>query len=176
MSEPFVGEIQIFAGNFAPKGWALCNGQLMQIRENTALFSILGTMYGGDGKTTFGLPNLMGRAPMGVGAGPGLTPRNQGQVVGSETVTLLTTQMPMHNHSVGALDGPGATGTANGNIWAKNAGGRTPPPAYSNSAPNVTMHPMAIGVAGGSMPHNNMQPYLALNYIIALQGIFPPRG
>lgn len=175
MSDPFIGEIQIFAGNFAPKGWALCNGQLLPVNQSTALFSILGTMYGGDGKTTFGLPNLMGRAPLGVGAGAGLTPRNQGAQIGSQTVTLLTNQMPAHNHTVGAFDGTGPESAANGNIWAKTPG-RNPPPAYSNSAPNTTMNPMAIGVAGGSQPHNNMQPFLALNFIIALQGVFPSRG
>lgn len=174
MSDPFIGEIQIFAGKFAPRGWALCNGQLMSVQQNTALFSILSTMYGGDGRTTFALPNLMGRAPMGVGSGAGLTPRSQGAQVGSSAVTLLTTQMPAHTHPVGATTIEGDLSAPNGNIWAQ-MDGKPAPKAYSNSAPNVTMNPMAIGVAGGSQPHNNMQPYLALNFIIALDGVYPSR-
>lgn len=175
MSEPFIGEIQIFAGNFAPRGWAFCNGQIMSIMQNTALFSIVGITYGGDGKTTFALPNLMGRAPMQQGAGTGLTPRTLGQQGGAAAVTLLPNQMPAHTHVAQGYDGGATTANTNGNIWAKTTGGRTPPPFYASEAPNVSMSPQAIGVAGGSQPHNNMQPYLGVNFIIALQGIFPSR-
>lgn len=176
MSECFIGEIRMFAGNFAPKGWALCNGQLLPISQNTALFSLLGTMYGGDGKTNFALPDLRGRAPMQQGAGPGLTSRPQGQAGGSTTVTLLTTEMPAHTHVAQGSDGSASASGANGNVWAKPMVGRTPQPFYSSAAPNVAMSPAALGVAGGSVPHNNMQPYLGVNYIIALQGYFPPRN
>lgn len=177
MSDVFLGEIRIFAGNFAPKGWALCNGQLMAVNQNTALFSLLGVTYGGDGKTTFALPNLQGRAPMQPGQGPGLTARTLGQTSGSQTVTLLTTQMPAHNH-VPMGDGNGgtaATGVATNNVWGSSTsrGGSL---LYTDGLVNVAMSPYALGVAGSSQPHNNMQPYLGLNYIIALQGIFPPRS
>lgn len=176
MSEAFIGEIRVFAGNFAPKGWALCNGQIMSIAQNTALFSILGVTYGGDGKTTFALPNLQGRAPVQPGSGPGLTSRTLGEQGGTATVTLLTTEMPAHNHVPQGYDGGATTANADGSVWSKTAGGRTPPPFYSTGAPNVSMSPQAIGVAGGSQPHNNMQPYVGVNFIIALQGIFPSRG
>lgn len=175
MSEAFIGEIRVFAGNFAPKGWALCNGQLMAIAQNTALFSILGVTYGGDGKTTFALPNLQGRAPVQPGAGPGLTNRTLGEQGGTATVTLLNTEMPAHSHVPQGYDGGATTASANGSVWSKTAG-RTAPPFYSVNAPNVSMSPQAVGVAGGSQPHNNMQPYLGVNYIIALEGIFPMRG
>lgn len=175
MSEPFVAEIRMFAGNFAPRGWALCNGQLMAISQNTALFSLLGTYYGGDGKTTFALPNFQGTAPMNQGDGPGLTPRSLGETGGEPGVTLLTTEMPAHAHGANCDGsgvgnaGPGPTTTWSGTL-------RGLPPAYSSNAANVSMSPLAIGFTGGGQPHNNMSPYLAVTFLIALQGIFPPRG
>ncbi len=177
MSDPFIGEIRVFGGNFAPKGWALCNGQLMAIVQNTALFSILGTRYGGDGRTTFGLPNLQGSAPMHQGAGPGLTPRSLGEKGGSPYVTLLTSEMPAHTHTP---MGDGAAGSATAsvatnNVWGS-ASNRSGSSIYTNDPSRVQMSPMALGVSGGSQPHNNMQPYLGLNFIIALEGIFPPRS
>ena len=173
MSDPFVAEIRILACNFAPTGWAMCNGQLLPISQNTALFSLLGTYYGGDGKSTFALPNLQGSAPIHQGQGNGLSLYDLGQTGGSETVTLLQTEMPAHAHQASGASGNGPTSPAN-NTWGTGVG-RTPPPTYVNGSPNVTMG-NAISVAGGSQPHNNMQPYLTLNFCIAMQGIFPPRG
>lgn len=175
MSDPFLGEIRIFAGNFAPKGWALCNGQLMPLSQNTALFSLLGVTYGGDGKTTFGLPNLMGSAPMHPGQGPGLSPRTLGQKSGTPHVTLLTSQMPVHNH-VPMADGNDDSATmkiATSNVWGSGQRGSM---IYSPGPVNTPMNPLALGVTGGSMPHNNMQPYLGMTFIICLQGIYPPRS
>lgn len=169
--DPYIGEIRQFAGNFAPKDWALCNGQLLPISQNTALFSLLGTTYGGDGKTTFGLPNLCGKAPMQYGQGPGLTDRSPGEDGGSPAVTLLQTEIPAHTHS--AMGGPKAATTAPDNAgWG--AIDRLGTALYA-STPNAQMHPMALGVAGGSQPHNNMQPFLGMNFIISLHGVFPPR-
>ncbi|WP_139490613.1 phage tail protein [Brevibacillus dissolubilis] len=173
--EPYVGEIRIFAGNFAPKGWAFCNGQLMPLMQNTALFSILGTMYGGDGKNTFALPNLQGAAPMHQGQGPGLTARTQGAVGGSANVTLLTTQIPAHNHIPTCQSTAGTNDPTNA-TWATIPASPTITAMYVNSGPNTEMAPTAVAVTGGSQPHNNMQPYLGLNFIIALQGQFPPRS
>lgn len=180
MADAYIGEIRVFAGNFAPKGWALCNGQLMSISQNTALFSILGVQYGGDGKTTFALPNLMGNAPMGQGSGQGLTPRTVGEKVGSSTVTLLTTEMPAHNHMPQAINIQGNARTPAGNYWSQaveegQLGEEYQSPLF-NPTPDTLMSPVALNVAGGSQPHNNMQPYLAMNYIICLQGEFPSRG
>lgn len=174
MSDPFVGEIRIFAGNFAPYGWAFCNGQLMPIRQYSALFSLLGVTYGGDGKTTFALPNLQGSAPMSPGQGPGLTNRDLGENGGSPTVTLLTNEMPMHNH-IPMADGnedSAQVSVATGNVWGTGGRGSS---LYTTDSGRVAMSPMALGAAGGSMPHNNMQPYLAVSFIIALQGVFPTR-
>lgn len=173
MSEPFLGEIQIFAGNFAPRGWAVCDGGLMPITQNTALYSLLGTMYGGDGRTTFALPNLQGRAPMGVGQGPGLTNRVQGEAGGSEYVTLLTTEMPMHNHVGMLAASTGEQAPAPTTVWGK--GFRTTTLSIFSASATTQMNVMALSVTGGSYPHNNMQPYLALTFIIALQGVFPSR-
>lgn len=170
--DPFIGEIRMFAGNFAPQGWALCNGQLLSISQNTALFSLLGTMYGGDGRVTFGLPNLQGRIPLHFGQGPGLTYRDEGEMGGTETVTLTTAEMPMHSHSVNGNQGPGDNPSPAGRYWAASSRRDT---AYAPSA-NVAMQAQAIDPAGGSQPHNNMQPYLVVSYIIALTGIFPPRS
>jgi microcystin-dependent protein len=169
----------MFAGNFAPKGWALCDGQLMPISQNTALFSLLGTTYGGDGKSTFALPNLQGAAPLGAGQGPGLSLRDLGEIGGEQTVTLLTTEMPAHGHTAMASTGGGNDSPSN-NTWGESKLGKTPLPVYAASNANggnlVQMHPTALSPAGGGLPHNNMPPYLCLTFIIALQGIFPPRS
>ncbi|CAM3407867.1 tail fiber protein [Paenibacillus lupini] len=172
--DPFIGEIRLFAGNYAPNGWALCNGQLMSIRSNTALFSLLGVNYGGDGMNTFALPDLQGRAPMHWGEGAGLTPRSIGETGGEQNQTLLINEIPAHNHLANAQTVSDKL-EASGDIWA-NAGapGRGGVQNYSEKA-DVRLNPMAVGVAGGSQPHNNMQPYQALNFIISLQGVFPQR-
>jgi microcystin-dependent protein len=174
MADPFVAEIRIVGFNFAPKGWAFCNGQLMPISQNTALFALIGTFYGGDGKSTFGLPDLQGSAPMHQGQGPALTSRVIGESGGEQSVTLIQSELPAHAHQVSANTGSGNQTSPTNNVWSSLAG-RTPPPLYSNAS-DTTMSPMATGVTGGGQPHNNMPPYLALNFIIALQGIFPPRG
>lgn len=174
MSDPFVAEIRIFPFNFAPRGWAFCDGQLMPISQNTALFSLLGTMYGGDGKSTFALPNFQGSAPMFWGQGPGLSLYDQGQTGGSETVTLLESELPAHAHQASGAAGSGPTSPTN-STWGTGVG-RTPPPVYVDGNPNVSMAPATLTFAGGSLPHNNMQPYLTLNFCIAMQGVYPPRG
>lgn len=179
MADAYIGEIRIFAGNFAPKGWALCNGQLMAISQNTALFSILGVQYGGDGKTTFALPNLMGRTAIGQGAGPGLTPRSVGEAVGSQVVSLLASQMPMHAHTPMGYSKKGSTSDPTNAVWGEYSvggrGGQTPVPLFA-ATPDAQMSPVALNSTGGGQPHNNMQPFLAMNYIICLQGEFPPRS
>lgn len=172
MSDPFVAEIRIFAGNFAPTGWATCDGQLMPISQNTALFSLLGTFYGGDGKSTFALPNLAGSAPIGQGQGPGLSLRSLGEVGGETTVTLLDTEMPVHNHSVLASNQIGTDRTPQGEDLARSKGMNL----YGPSGTIVPLASQATTSAGSSLPHNNLQPYLAMTFIIAMQGIFPPRG
>jgi microcystin-dependent protein len=174
MSNPFVAEIRIFTGNFAPLGWALCNGQLMPISQNTALFSLLGTTYGGDGRSNFALPNLQGSAPMQAGQGPGLSLRDLGETGGEQSVTLLQTEMPAHAHGVQAATTGGLPGPGN-NAWASGLKGH--PGSYAASGPsNVQMNPFGTSISGGSLPHNNMPPYLALTFIIALQGVFPARS
>ena len=173
MSQPFIAEIRIFGGNFAPTGWARCEGQIMPISQNTALFSLIGTTYGGNGTSTFGLPDLRGRAPMQFGQGPGLSDRVLGEQDGAENVTLLSTQMPAHSHSPLGSTAAGSQGAASGGTWASSSGGRTPPPLYQN-VKNTAMRTDLVGFAGGNQPHNNMQPYLAITFIIALQGVFPP--
>ena len=175
MSDPFVAEIRIFAGNFAPKGWASCDGQLLPISQNTALFSLLGTNYGGDGKSTFALPDLQGRAAMHPGQGPGLSRHDLGQVGGSEFVTLLESEIPVHSHGLKASVENGTQGTLTPNIsLASSVAGSL---YHSNTSANlVQMNFQALALAGGSLPHNNMQPYLTLNFNIALQGVFPPRS
>jgi microcystin-dependent protein len=172
--DPFVAEIRIFAFNFAPKGWAWCNGQLMPISQNTALFSLLGTTYGGDGKSTFALPDLQGSAPMHPGQGPGLSLHDLGETGGSETVTLLESEVPSHSHSVMAVTTPGLlTAPAPDRSLARSQGGKAYVPG-----PPANLVPMAgqtLAPAGGDQPHNNMQPYLTFYFNIALQGVFPPR-
>jgi microcystin-dependent protein len=173
MAEPFVAEIRICAFNFAPTGWALCNGQLLPISQNTALFSLLGTFYGGDGKSNFALPNMQGNAPMFYGQGNGLSPQFIGEQNGTETVSLLESEMPLHNHSLMAAVPPAllnAGSSARG--LSRSSGG----PAYQTSNTGlVQMHPQAVAPTGGDQPHNNMMPYLTLTFNIALQGVFPPR-
>lgn len=177
MADPYTGEIRLFAGSFAPKDWAFCNGQIMNIAQNTTLYSIIGNRYGGDGQRTFALPNLGGTAPMGQGTGPGLTHRDVGEPVGNASVTLLSTEMPAHIHIPTAVTNVGNSESPANNYWGELSPAGRPPvarPLY-DAASNVPMSPQAIGVTGGSGPHNNMQPYLVLNYIICLSGIFPPR-
>ena len=173
MTDQFVGEIRMFAGNFAPTGWALCNGQLMSLSQNTALFSLLGTMYGGDGKSTFALPDLQGNVPLNSGAGAGLSERFQGETGGASAVALLQAEIPSHIHTALGAATTGSTSPQNA-TWGAQAG-RTPQPLYSTAAPDVSMNPQALGLAGGNQAHNNMQPYLVVTFIIALQGIYPPR-
>jgi len=175
MSDQFVAEIRIFPFNFPPTGWAFCDGQLLPLSQNTALFSLLGTVYGGDGKSTFALPDLQGSAPMQPGQGQGLSLRDLGEMSGVESITLLISEIPLHTHQwrahgidLGELNAPSPVralaDSANATIY------------QSNSAANlVTMAPQALPPAGGGLPHNNMQPYLTLNFCIALQGIFPQR-
>jgi microcystin-dependent protein len=177
MSDVFVGEIRIVGFNFAPTGWALCNGQLLPISQNTALFSLLGTTYGGDGRSTFGLPNLQGSAPMHFGQGPGLSLYDQGETGGATSVTLLTTEMPAHNHlaNAAALNG-NLTSPANA-VWAMSKVGRQGLSFYDSTlGSGVSMNPFALTPTGSSLPHNNMPPFLTMNFVIALQGIFPARS
>jgi len=171
MSDQFVAEIRIFPFNFPPTGWAFCNGQLMPISQNTALFSLLGTTYGGDGKSTFALPDMQGNAPMQPGQGQGLSLRDLGEMSGVETITLLVSEIPVHTHSFSGSNNLGDNPLPTNNALARQANINN----YSNVAPNVMMAFQALPPAGGGLPHNNMQPYLALNFCIALQGIFPQR-
>jgi microcystin-dependent protein len=172
MADPFVAEIRIFPFNFAPKGWAFCDGQLLPISQNTALFSLLGTTYGGDGKSTFALPDLEGRAPMHPGQGPGLSLHDLGETGGSETVTLLESEIPLHAHTINASEGDGTETSPDQQLFATGIGISM----YQAPGPLVQLNPAAMAPAGGDAPHNNMQPYLTLNFCIALQGVFPPRS
>ena len=174
MADQFLAEIRIFPFNFSPSGWAFCSGQLMPISQNTALFSLLGTTYGGDGKSTFALPNLQDSAPMGQGQGPGLSERSLGEASGTENVTLIQTELAKHGHTLSAVPaiadskGPGGNSLAvsqNGNVFST-----------GNNLTEVAMSPSAITPTGGASPHSNMMPYLTVNFCIALQGIFPPRS
>jgi microcystin-dependent protein len=170
--DPFVGEIRITGFNFAPTGWALCNGQILPISQNTALFSLLGTYYGGDGRSTFALPNLQDRSAVHWGQGPGLSPRVLGETGGEASVTLAANEMPAHSHALLA-DAAATTGTPSPTVDLA----QTPGPAiYGGTSNPVAMAASALSVAGGGQPHENRQPYLVLNYIIALQGIYPPRS
>ena len=177
MAEPYIAEIKMFGGNFAPRNYALCNGQIMAISQNTALFSLLGTTYGGNGTTTFALPNMQGRAPVHQGNGAGIDPVSLGEMAGGPSVTLTTGNLPQHTHPI------------SGAIIANSNPGETPASntLFTNSAPNqlyaaalgtggLNLAPQTITMAGGSLPHNNMQPYLAVSFIIALQGVFPARN
>jgi microcystin-dependent protein len=170
---PFVAEIWMFAGNFPPKGNAFCNGQLLPLSQNTALFSLLGTTYGGDGKSTFALPNLQGSAPMQQGQGQGLSLRDLGEQGGSQSVTLLVSEIPVHTHSLQGFSvaadhrPPGPT-----EVLARS----NPGTIYHSSASLAQMAPQGLSTAGGSLPHQNMQPFLTLTFVIALQGVFPPRS
>ena len=172
MAEPFVGEIRMFGFNFAPVGWALCNGQLLPISQNQALFSLLGTTYGGDGTTTFALPNLQSRVPLHQGQGAGLSAYAQGQVGGAETVTLAAAQMPGHTHPVKASSSAATSDRPGGRVLARSGSHIYTPEPDTTTVMNATM----LGAAGGSEPHDNIQPYLAVNFCIALEGIFPARN
>jgi microcystin-dependent protein len=177
MADPFVAEIRIFPFNFAPKGWAFCDGQLLPISQNTALFSLLGTTYGGDGKSTFALPDMQGNACMHPGQGQGLSLHDLGEMSGSETVTLLVSEIPAHAHGVGrALAADGNQITPVNTVWAQSAAGRGQAALYKdNPATGKVNQLQSLNFPGGGLPHNNMQPYLTLNYCIALQGVFPAR-
>jgi microcystin-dependent protein len=173
MSDQFLAEIRIFPFNFAPTGWAMCDGQLMPISQNTALFALLGTVYGGDGKSTFALPNMQGNAPMQPGQGQGLSLRDLGEMSGTENVTLLVSEIPMHTHTLSTSSEPGDNNVPSPNMALAVSAGAF---AYvSGSPPLAAMAPQALPPAGGGLPHNNMQPYLTLSFCIALQGIFPQR-
>ena len=172
-AEPFIGQIAFVAFNFAPVGWAECNGQLLPINQNQALFSLLGTMYGGNGQTTFALPDMRGRVIVHAGTGNGLSPKTQGQIGGAETHTLITTEMPTHSHIVRATSDEGNANLPTGAVPANT---KALDKEYSTGTNlDVTMNQQMVGVAGGSQPHNNMQPYLSLKCIIATQGIYPSR-
>lgn len=184
MTTPMLAEIRMFAGNFAPRGWAFCQGQILPISQNTALFSLLGTTYGGNGQTTFALPDFRGRVPVGTGQGPGLPPVTLGEMAGSPTHTLIITEMPAHNHTISATVNASSTSAATGNPNnAYLAISRSISPYISASASpavDLALAPGAIsatvGIAGGSQPFSIMQPYVGMNFIIALEGIFPSRN
>lgn len=171
MADPFVAEIRIFPFNFAPKGWAWCDGQLLPLSQNTALFSLLGTTYGGNGKSNFALPDLQGRAPMHPGQGPGLSLHDLGETGGAETVTLLESEIPAHSHGWRASQADGINQSPVGDMLATGVGiGQ-----YAAPGALVQLNPNALAPAGGDQPHNNMQPFLTFYFCIALQGVFPPR-
>ena len=170
--DPFVAEIRIFPFNFAPKGWAFCDGQILPLSQNTALFSLLGTTYGGDGKSNFALPNMQGNAPMHPGQGPGLSLHDLGETGGSETVSLLESEIPSHSHAMRAdiLDIADTNVVSIAASYALSSGG-----TLYQAAGGALLNDNAIAPAGGDQPHNNLQPYLTLNFCIALQGVYPPR-
>lgn len=170
MSEPFVGEIRMFAGNFAPRGWAFCDGQLLAVSQNDALFSLLGTIYGGDGRTTFGLPDMRGRIPIHAGTGPGLAPRLLGAKGGAEKVTLTVNQLPSHSHTLRASTDIPADRSPTGMVT-----GQTTTDIYIDDTPVVDMATDTITKVGGSQSHTNLMPYLCVHFIIALFGIYPSR-
>ena len=172
MSTPYLGELKVISWNFAPRGWAFCNGQLLPINQNQALFALLGTTYGGDGQQTFALPNLEGSVPMHFGTNGGGSQFVLGQRGGETQHTLSLTEMPTHTHTVAVASGTGTSQAPGGNYWASLAQANP----YSNATPNTSMNPAAIDSVGGSQPHDNLAPYLVLNIIIALQGIFPSQN
>jgi microcystin-dependent protein len=172
VADPFVAEVRIFPFNFAPKGWAWCNGQLLPLSQNTALFSLLGTTYGGDGKSTFALPNFEGSAVVHAGQGPGLSEYFEGQTGGSQTVTLLASEIPVHSHAYAARNFTANSDTGGGLCVAKPGSG---PSIYAPPGALVQMSDQALVPAGGDQPHNNLMPYLTFYFNIALQGVFPPR-
>lgn len=183
MSEPFLGEIRMFPYNFAPTGWAFCDGQLLPISQNTALFALLGTTYGGNGTTTFALPDFRGRGPIHPGQGPGLSQRTLGQAGGAETVALGVPQMPVHTHAANCNTGPANQESPGGNVWAKvfnhspHTHTHTPGPnIYQSGSPNGQMSSAAIANTGGGQAHENMPPFLAVSFCIALEGVFPARS
>lgn len=173
MSQPFVGEIRMFAGNFAPAGWAFCDGSLLSIAQNEVLFVLIGTTYGGDGQTTFALPDLRGRVPLHMGQGPGLSPRVQGQQGGAEQVTLTPGQMPAHNH---VLQATTAAATASASVAGSLTAKAASTSFYGSTPGGAPLAPQALRSSGGQQPHNNMAPYLGLNFIISLFGIFPSQA
>ena len=173
MSTPFIGEIKMFGGNFAIRGFAFCQGQLLSIAQNTALFSLIGTTYGGDGQTSFGLPDLRGRLPIGQGQSPGLSSRTVGELGGTETVTLLANQAASHTHPLACSTSAGNSTVPTANFWAANANVGS---AQFAAASNTSMNGAAMLATGGNLPHENMMPYLGINFIIALEGIFPSRN
>ena len=172
MSEPFIGEIRIFAGNFAPKDWQFCNGQILPIAQYTALFSLLGTYYGGNGTTNFALPNLTGRVPVSAGQAPGMAPYSLGETGGASTVTLVTTEMAAHTHAPLAATGAGTETAPTAAIWSTSS---TRDKQFGSTAPDVQMAANILDPVGGGQAHENMAPYLVVNYIIAMAGIFPQR-
>lgn len=174
MAEPFLGEIRTFGFNYAPRGWAQCNGQLLPISQYSALFALLGTQFGGDGVRTFRLPDLQGRVGINQGQGPGLSFRSMGEAGGAESVTLQVSQLPAHTHPAIGSSAGGDSLTPSGSVWAPDAAGGSAP--YSTGTPDVALAAQAIGPAGSGLPHENVQPYLVLNFCIALEGIFPSRN
>ena len=173
MADPFVAEIRIFGFNFPPTGWAFCDGQLLPLSQNTALFSLLGTTYGGDGKSNFALPDLQGSHPMHPGQGPGLSLHDLGERGGSDTVTLLESEIPVHSHSILGSNTQSTQQSPSGNFSSGSLAARRYAPAATN--PDISMNPQIISPTGGDQPHNNLSPYLVLNFCIALQGVFPQR-
>ena len=174
MADPFLGEIRAVGFNYAPQGWAMCNGQLLAINQNSALFALLGTMYGGNGQTTFGLPNLQSRVLIGMGNGPGLSNYFQGQIGGAEKVTMSSAQLPSHSHGVTASSQPASQESAQGGLLPSNVGKGSS--LYTTAGSTVTMATNMIQPTGNGAPVPTLPPYLAINFIIALQGIFPPRS
>lgn len=171
MSQPYVGEIRIFAGNFAPAGWMFCDGSLLAIGQNDTLFNLIGTTYGGDGQQTFALPDLRGRVPVHQGQGPGLSHRSMGEFGGTEAVTIAPNQLPVHSHRLRV-----EPGLANGSSGVGGLLAASPVKFYAASSPTVAMAPQAISLQGGGQPHNNMAPFLGLSYIISLFGVFPSQA
>lgn len=174
--ESFIGDIRLFAGNYAPQGWMFCNGALLSISENDALFALIGTTYGGDGQTTFAVPDLRGRVPVGQGTGSGLSNRVLSQTYGTETVTLFTTQMPQHSHALNATTATGTSPQPGGRLFAQTGSDNLYGPAPATDPQPQAFAANAVTVSGGSQPHDNVMPSMGLNYIIALQGVFPSRN